>query len=314
MRRLLRWTLALLAASALVWFAAAPLSFKGGWRRPLVGSPADYGVGFETVEFRPRDQPLTLRAWWMPVAEPKAAVLLVHGGSGNRTYPFTDWLRLARDLVDRRYPVLGLDLRNHGESDDSPAGNTFGVEEREDVIAAMDYLERRQPGMRFAGLGYSMGGQTLLYAAARDERLEAVIEDATYAEAGSITANFAHAASGWPKQLFSAPFLWSAEYMHGIPLSRARAVEVIGSLAPRPVMLIHDEADPIVPVDHARRLQAAYPAAEVWITSTPAEQLPADARSRFGTHAKSYALHRDEYVRRVTAFLDRVFDAPPSQL
>jgi len=145
-----------------------------------------------------------------------------------------------------------------------------------------------------------MGGQTVLYAAARDARMEAVVSDATYADVREIVPNFAHAASGLPTVLFSGPFVWSAQHLHGVPLN-ARAVDVIGRIAPRPVLLIHDDADPIVPVEHCHRLARAYPAAQVWITTSPAASPP------WGTHAKSYLLHPEEYARRVTAFYDSVF-------
>ncbi len=154
----------------LLWFAVGPAGL-GLQHTPLVGSPGDYGIKFETVAFQPKGDPLTLRAWWMPVDDAKAVVIMVHGGGDNRSHPYMQWLRLARALTDRRYAVMDIDLRNHGESDDAPAGPTFGVDEAADVSAAIDYVASRVPGARFAGLGYSMGGQTVLYAAANDRRL-----------------------------------------------------------------------------------------------------------------------------------------------
>ncbi len=295
------------ALIALAWFAAAPARFEQ-WHTPLVGSPRDYGITFETVEFHPQDQPITLRAWWMPVDDAKAAVLMVHGGGDNRSHPHMQWLRLAKVLIDHGYAIMDIDLRNHGESDDSVSRrSTLGVDEAADVSAAIDAVAQRVPHSRFGGIGYSMGGQTLLYAAARDQRLEAVVSDSTYADVRSIVPNFAHAATGLPALMFSAPFLWSAEHLHRIPLG-ARAVDVIGRIAPRRVLLIHDEADPIVPVEHCRLLARADPTAEVWITYSPPEAMPRDvARSPWGTHARSFALHPDEYGRRVTDFFDRTF-------
>lgn len=298
----------LLVGLCLLWFGLAPAWFGLAHTR-LVGSPKDYGITFEAVEFHPKDAPLTLRAWWMPADKAKAAIIMVHGGGDNRSHPYMQWLRLARALIDHGYAVMDIDLRNHGESDDSPGGrSTFGVDEAADVSAAMDYVAQRQPGTRFAGLGYSMGGQSVLYAAARDSRLEAVVSDGTYADVRDIVPNFAHAASGLPTVLFSTPFVWSAQHLHGAALN-ARAVDIIGRITPRPVLLIHDAADPIVPVEHCRRLARAYPAAQVWITSTPPDA-PAQAgvQPPWGTHAKSYVLHPDAYVRQVSTFYDAVFN------
>jgi pimeloyl-ACP methyl ester carboxylesterase len=131
-------------------------------RVPVTGSPADVGLRYESVSFAPPDRPITLRAWWMPADAAKAAVLLVHGGGDdNRTQPHADGLRLAHDLVGSGYGVLALDLRNYGDSDGTPEGITFGEEEANDLIGAMDFLAARQPGIRFGALGMSMGGETI---------------------------------------------------------------------------------------------------------------------------------------------------------
>jgi len=303
MKRRVRIGTAALVGLCLLWFGVAPAWF-GLAHTPLVGSPADDGITFETVSFHPQDDPVTLRAWWMPAANPKAAVIMVHGGGDNRSHPYMQWLRLARALVDHGYGVMDVDLRNHGESGNSARGPSFGVDEAGDVSGAMDFLVQRGAATRFVGLGYSMGGQTVLYAAARDRRVAAVVSDATYADVRDIVPNFAHAVTGLPAPLFFGPFVWSAVHLHGTHLE-ARAVEVIGEIAPRPVLLIHDDADPIVPVEHCRRLAHAYPAAQVWITSEPSGAAPPP----WGTHAKSYRLHPDEYVQRVTSFYDAALAA-----
>jgi len=307
-----KWWLAI-ALTLLVasWYALAPLGF-GGWHRPLAGTPADHGLAYETVTFQPRDQPLMLRAWWMTAAPQKATLVMLHGGGSNRSQLHVEWLALAAGLVQRGYGVLALDLRNHGESGDTTLGPTFGPDEANDVIAAIDLLKQRDPSLRFGAIGHSMGGQTAIYAAAREPRLEAVVSDATFTDLPSIIPAFAHASTGLPAFLFGAPFIWSAQHLHGLQLDRAQALAVIGSLAPRPLLLIHDDADPIVPVAQARALAQAYPGAELWITSTPEAERPPAVQSRFGTHAGSYQLQPEAYADRVTAFFDRTFaPAPP---
>ena len=306
-----RW--AVRAGVTLVGVAALAVvvgpSFMGpGARVPVMGSPADVGLRYETVAFHPPDRPITLRAWWMPADSARAAIVLVHGGGDdNRAQPHADGLRLARDLVARHYAVLALDLRNYGESDATPEGITFGEEESNDVIGAMDFLAAGHPGLRFGALGMSMGGETVLYAAARDARLEAVVTDGAFAEARTIAGNFVSAATGLPRAVL-APFLWSAERLHGVPLGRGRAVDVAGRIAPRAVLLIHNEGDPIVPIEHCRRLAAAIPGAQVWITPAPP---PGHAlwasQGRWGMHTQCYRLAPEEYVERVTRFYDQVF-------
>ena len=307
MRRLVAVVAAVLISIVPLWYALAPLGF-GSWHNPLDGSPRDHGVAFETVTFQPRDQPIDLTAWWIPASgTPKAALVMAHGGGGNRSELHTEWLALAAALSRSGYGVMAVDLRNHGESGDTAGGPTFGPDEANDVSAAIDFLQARQAAGRFAAVGHSMGGQTALYAAARDPRIEAVVSDGTFTDVASITPTFAQAATGLPAAMFGAPFLWSAQHLHGLTLDRARAIDVIDDVAPRPVLLIHDQDDPVVPVEQARALARAYPGAELWVT-----QSPAAARQElggFGTHVQSYRLQPEEYTRRVVSFLDHTFAA-----
>lgn len=311
-----RWTKRLVTAAlgALVLLAGAvalgPAFIRPGTTRlAIVGSPADVGLAYETVAFPAADQPLTLRAWWMPARDAKAAVILVHGGGDdNRASPHADGLGLARDLVAHGYGVLALDLRNFGDSDAAPGNEvTFGDAESYDVIGAVRFLAARDPRLRFAVLGWSMGGSTALYAAARERRLEAVITEGAFAEAPSIGPRFVHASVGLPMLLATAT-VWSAQHLHGLPLERGRAADVAGAIAPRPVLVIHDDADPIVPVAHAHRLAAAISSARTWVTHGDGghPEIVA-AQGPWGTHTQCYRLHRDEYVRRVVEFLDRAF-------
>lgn len=294
-----------------LWIGAGPLMFSN-WHSPIVHKPSDFGLAFEAVEFRSPDQPLTIRAWWLPAPSAKAAIVMVHGGGDNKSHPYTDWLKLAGDLVAQRYSIMDIDLRNHGESDDSATRRIDGGEsEANDVIGAIDYIAERGLGSRYGAIGYSLGGQTVLYAAARDKRIEAVVEEGTWSRGlQSILPGFAHAATGLPEFLFVGPFTWSTEHLHGVPLGHGRAVEIIATISPRPVSLIHSEADPIIPADHCRRLSAAYPAAEVWIDPAPSAESPF-AEPPWGTHAHEYQIHPTEFVKRVTKFFDAVF-APAS--
>jgi hypothetical protein len=55
----------------------------------------------------------------------------------------------------------------------------------------------------------------------------------------------------------------------------------------------------------------AHSCADLWITQTPEAERPVPLRSRWGTHAQSYALQPDAYAARVADFLDRAFSAAP---
>ncbi len=303
MRRPVRIVLGVLLLVGVV-IAVAPALFQPtGHRLAIAETPDAYGLRFERVSFAPPDRPITLRAWWLPAKAPRAALVFVHGGGDdNRSLPYGAGLALARDLVAHHYALVMLDLRNFGESDGTPEGLTFGDLETNDVRGAIDFVARRAPGLPVGAIGFSMGGATVLRAAAQDPRLLAVVADSAFAAAREVAAAFTHAATGLPT-LLAIPFVWSAEHLHGVPLARGATVAALEGATFPPVLLIQAEHDPIVPVEHCRRLAAVIPGATVWLTGV-------HDPGAFGTHIQSYRLAPAAYVARVTAFLDGVFPAP----
>jgi dienelactone hydrolase len=83
----------------------------------------------------------------------------------------------ARMLARHGYGVLLLDMRGYDGSEGAP--NAFGWGAARDVDAAVEWLSRR-PDVRdgrIGGIGFSVGGEQMLEAAARNHRLRAVVSD-----------------------------------------------------------------------------------------------------------------------------------------
>jgi uncharacterized protein len=81
----------------------------------------------------------------------------------------------ARMLIRHGYGVLLLDARGYDGSDGTP--NMFGWGETKDIGAAVAWL-RRQPDVRdgrVGGIGFSVGGEMMLEAAAENHDLRAVV-------------------------------------------------------------------------------------------------------------------------------------------
>src|SRR2546428_12486287 len=131
----------------------------------------------------------------------------------SRSLPYADGLKLAHDLVGHGYSVLAVDLRNYGESDATSEGVTFGDAESNDIIGAMNYLGTEHPGLRYGGLGFSMGGEAVLYAAARDARLAATVTAGTFAGARTVPPHFG-CASNRPRPPVGPSILWAAHGLH----------------------------------------------------------------------------------------------------
>ncbi len=102
------------------------------WREPIGAKP---GPDYQEVSFRSSDG-LKLTGWYRP-SRNGAAVLLVHGGNGDRQGP----VRHARMLAAQGYGVLLYDARGRGHSEGSPNG--YGWDWAHDVDGAMAFLKDR---------------------------------------------------------------------------------------------------------------------------------------------------------------------------
>jgi hypothetical protein len=152
-----------------------------------VTDPAAEGIYYDPVTFLSADG-TRLDAWLVPLFDAKKineekekalkskqpAVVLVHDYGSSRS----QLLPLVRPLHDAGMVVLAVGLRGCG-----PGGmqaQTFGLNESDDVIAAVEMLRRRQfiDGSRIGVLGIGTGATAALLASERDGAIAAiVIED-----------------------------------------------------------------------------------------------------------------------------------------
>jgi alpha-beta hydrolase superfamily lysophospholipase len=98
-------------------------------------------------------------AWFGAGPEDGPSVLLLHGNGDSRS----TLLPLAEFFARRRCSVLPISLRAHGDS--TGAVNDIGYSARRDVMAAIDYLERRRAGRPILIHGTSLGAAAAIYAA-----------------------------------------------------------------------------------------------------------------------------------------------------
>lgn len=86
-------------------------------------------------------------------------------------------LEQARYFAERGYVTLAIDYRTFGESDGEPRGQVFPLEEVEDFRSGLSYLELRDEvdPARIGLWGTSFAGGIVIYAAAMDRRVAAVV-------------------------------------------------------------------------------------------------------------------------------------------
>jgi dipeptidyl aminopeptidase/acylaminoacyl peptidase len=270
-------------------------------RRPLATgrSPGELGVEFEEIRFPARGDRLEIAGWFIPSAGGCRALVLVHGKDADRTRELDrdpgddvpgEFPDLAFALSRRGFSVLMIDLRGHGQSGRARFG--FGRTERLDVLGAVDWLVARgfRPG-RIGVLGISMGGATGIGAASEDDRIGALVADSSFAELTSLVEMHWTSETHLPA-LFLPVTKMLGKHCFGCDIDAARPVDEIGAI-PRPILLIHTDADPTTPAEHAVRLeQAAGGSAELWLSHSE-------------RHAGTYFVDPQVYIDKVAEFFDR---------
>jgi pimeloyl-ACP methyl ester carboxylesterase len=261
-------------------------------------TPGALGVVFEDVRFPARGDGVGIAGWYMPSGEPRKAIVLVHGKDANRTRELDPDLGddipgkfpdLAVGLHRKGFAVLMIDLRGHGQSGRARFG--FGRTERLDVLGAIDWLVSRgfRPGS-IGVLGISMGAATAIGAASIDGRVGAVVADSSYAELAPVVEQNWTPATRLPRH-FLPMTKWIGKHLFGCDIDMARPVEEVGAIR-RPILLIHGDADPVIPAQHARTLkEAAGDSAELW-------------ESHSDRHAGVYFVDPQGYIDKVQEFFD----------
>ncbi len=264
-------------------------------RRVSTGdTPQTYGMRYEEVTFPAREDGVEIAAWYIPVDEQAPtqtpAIVLVHGWTASRTVGFNQhFLSMARDLHEAGFAVMMIDLRGHGESE--AAHVSFGVYERRDVLAAIDeLLQRGHPAGRIGLLGTSMGAASVVGAAAEHPAVGAVVTDSLFADIQPVIEGQWSQTSGLPLFILDTT-LGIFEGINGYELTASRPIEEIAQIAPRPLMMIHCQADSHIPLEQFESLKAAAPWAETWLVE--------ECR-----HADIYEYMPQEYSQKVVGFFE----------
>jgi fermentation-respiration switch protein FrsA (DUF1100 family) len=186
--------------------------------------------------------------------EPHATVLFLHGNAENVS---THFINVAW-MPAEGFNVLALDYRGYGGSAGSPS--LPGVQL--DIDAALKALLGRPDvdPRRIVLFGQSLGGALAIHYAARGAHrsaLRAVISDSAFADYRMITS-----------EKLAAFFLtWPFQWLPTLTVDNDYSpLASIAEVSPLPLVLIHGQADTIVPPYHAQRLydSASLPK-ELWM-------------------------------------------------
>lgn len=213
--------------------------------REHVLTPDQLGLAYRDVWFE-AEGGVRLHGWFLPAqGDAMGSVLFLHGNAEN----ISTHIASVAWMPGAGLNVFLIDYRGYGLSEGSPTLDGL----HHDIAAAIDKaltLDDVDPD-RLVVFGQSMGGALAITALARSphrHRLHAlVVEGAPSSYRGLAREKLAEFWLTWP---FQAPLSWTID-------DRYKPAEAIASIAPVPVLIIHGEADTIVPPAHGEALFAA---------------------------------------------------------
>jgi hypothetical protein len=282
LRRIIRRALLAAAALLFAYGVIAPIGF--GYvtthvLRPTVPTP-DLRTSYETVSFQTSDG-LRLEGWYIP-SKNGAAVIAFPGRSGPQKH--------ARMLAAHGYGVLLFDRRGEGRSEGD--SNLFGWGGDKDIQAAVEFLKGRpdvEP-RRIGGIGFSVGGELMLEAAAKNPDLAAVVSEGAGTRAFSDSMQDVHGVEKW----ISAPgqaLLTASVAVFASTMPPSKLTDLVPQIR-QPLFLIWAPNGGNIETMNPEYFRLAGGPKQIW--SIP------DAK-----HVQGITAHPQEYERRVVGFFDR---------
>ena len=281
-RRYLRRGLVLAGVVILIPTFLMPVSigyFATHILRAAVPTP-NLGATPENVSFTTSDG-LRLEGWFVP-SRNGATVIAFPGRSGPQ--------KAARMLVSHGYGVLLFDRRGEGASEGDP--NIFGWVGERDLHAATAYLQSR-PDVdpdRIGGIGFSVGGEMLIHAAAHSDAFKAIVSEG--ASGQSIRDDVANA--GLFEGILAGSGITAATAIFTSTLPPPSLKSDVAKIAPTASFFIygeHGQGGTEKKPNHAFYAAAGEPK-QLW-------EVPN------GQHIAGITTEPAEYERRVIGFFDR---------
>jgi len=286
------------AATAAISMAAGFLVYQYARARGQWGTDEPPVGVAEEVTFPSHADGLKISGWFFASGQqrPAPTVILCHGiWTGRR-----ECLPLALRFQAGGYNVLTFDFRAHGLSEGR--FTSVGHHETNDVLGAVAYVKAR-PGVdptRIGVIGFSMGAAASIQAAAKCQDVAALVADSAYADFVDAARYSFRLVTRVPHFPLAPMAMRWAKVLVNVDATQLRPVDVIGRVAPRPILIAHGQLDEIVPVRHAQTLfKAAGEPKELWIEPT-------------SHHVGARDTAPDAYFARVERFLSEALSASPS--
>ncbi len=238
--------------------------------------PAKIPLKYEQIFIQPSNGK-KIHAWYFPAEGViKGTILFFHGNAENLSSHFVSlyWLPAFG------YSYMIFDYPGYGESAGSPTPEST-VESGKEVLKWLALQHKESPLFIY---GQSLGGNIALRVALemKDQiPLKAVIVDGSFASYKAVARSIL--AKHW--------LTWILQPLTYLVLSDKYAPDDVAKLSPIPLLVIHGEKDPVIPVEQGKKLfEKASEPKSLWI-------LP------FGFHGDAFFTENKIYRQKFLDFL-----------
>lgn len=245
-------------------------------------TPGDFGLAYEDLTISARAGG-RFRAFFIPPSDTAGAVIVIPpttaGGRGTRLDKVDMFARHGYGVVtfeSRRCAGMG------------PL--SLGYKETSEVGDVLAYLKTRPDVGRIGIYGFSSAGAASVMAAAKYPEIAAVIAEGGYGDFAEGAVGIGTNGDSVLESIYRRSVGVSYRAITGVNISRLSPIDVIGQIAPRPILLIYGSYEPSLAGAY-KQLAAAGDNADLWVVEG-------------ATHGAYFKVAPEEYERRVIAFFD----------
>jgi dipeptidyl aminopeptidase/acylaminoacyl peptidase len=232
--------------------------------------PQELGMTYENITFSTEDD-LDLKGWFIdPInttnANANTTIIVLHGATHSKAFMLDHY---GLGLYNYGYKLFFFDSRNRGESPITELGLTWGIDEKKDVRAAVDYVKGRPDvdSSKVVLFAESQGAATILFYTATYNDVAAIIADSSWAYGDLMIKQAYPMRSGFPWAIFGQITIAMMEKHYGYSFADISPADVVEDIT-TPTYIIHGNADLDINPDDATIIHENLPTSSsniIWL-------------------------------------------------